>query len=343
MAASNTATLPATIQAVEIVKPGPADGLKLCARPMPVPGPGEVLVQVAAAGVNRPDVIQREGRYPPPPGASDIPGLEVAGTVVAVGADVIAWKKGDALCALVSGGGYATHCVVPVPQALPIPGSLSMVEAASLPETFFTVWDNLFTRGRLKAGETALIHGGTSGIGVTAIQLAKAFGARVIVTVGSDDKRKAALRLGADRAVNYREDDFVAAVKEETQGRGVDVILDMVAGDYTPRNIDCLALEGRIALIAIQRGAKAEISLGAVLTRRLSLMGSTLRPRSVAEKGVIAAALRQQVWPLIAKGAIRPVIHATFPLARAAEAHRLMESSAHIGKIVLVTDDRPTV
>jgi NADPH:quinone reductase len=342
-AATTAATLPATIQAVEITKPGPADGLKLGARPTPQPGPGEVLVSVAAAGVNRPDVVQREGRYPPPPGASDIPGLEVAGTVVALGSGVTDWKLGDRLCALVSGGGYASHCVVPVPQALPIPGALSLVEAASLPETFFTVWDNLFTRGRLRAGETALIHGGTSGIGVTAIQLAKAFGARVIVTVGSEDKRKAALRLGADRAVNYREDDFVAAAKEDTQGRGVDVILDMVAGDYTPRNIECLAFEGRIALISLQRGAKAEVNLGTILTRRLSLMGSTLRPRSVAEKGVIAAELKRQVWPLIEKGVIRPVVHATFPLAKAADAHRLMESSAHIGKIVLVTDGTATV
>ncbi|MBX6321592.1 MAG: NAD(P)H-quinone oxidoreductase [Rhodospirillaceae bacterium] len=322
---------------VEIAGPGSPEVLKPARRPVPRPGAGEVLIAVAAAGVNRPDVMQRQGKYPPPPGASDIPGLEVAGTVVAAGPGTQGIGIGDAVCALVSGGGYAEYCVAPAPQCLPVPAGLSMVEAAALPETFFTVWTNVFERGRLKAGETVLVHGGASGIGTTAIQLARALGARVFTTAGSDEKCRACERLGAERAINYRTEDFVAVVQEATGGRGVDVVLDMVGGAYVERNLKCLAVEGRHVSIATQQGARIDLNLITVMQRRLWLTGSTLRPRSVAEKGAIAAALREKVWPLLDAGTVRPVIHATFPLAQAAEAHALMEAGGHIGKIVLTT------
>jgi putative PIG3 family NAD(P)H quinone oxidoreductase len=295
-----------------------------------------VLVRVAAAGLNRPDLLQREGKYPPPPGASDIPGLEVAGEVAAVGADAAPWREGDAVCALVAGGGYAEYCLVPAPQCLPIPRGLGVVAAAALPETLFTVWTNAFERGRLAPGETLLVHGGSSGIGTTAIQLGRAFGARVFATAGTAAKCAACERLGAERAVNYRQEDFVAAVRSLTGGRGVDVILDMVGGSYLPRNVDCLAREGRLVLIALIGGPRAEVDLRPVLQGWLTITGSTLRPRSIEEKGRIARALRERVWPLLEAGTVAPVIHATFPLAEAASAHRLLESGAHVGKIVLV-------
>ena len=323
------------MKAVEIVQPGGPEVLRLTERPLPEPGPGELLVRVAAAGVNRPDVLQRLGKYAPPPGASDIPGLEVAGTVEGVGAGVTGWRPGDSLCALLAGGGYAEYCTAPVPQCLPVPKGLSLVEAAALPETFFTVWHNVFERGRLARGETLLVHGGSSGIGTTAIQLGRAFGARVLATAGSAEKCRACARLGAERAVNYKEEDFVAAAKEATDGRGADVVLDMVAGDYTPRNVQCLAVEGRLVQIAFLRGSRVELDLMPLMQKRLTVTGSTLRPRPVEEKGAIAAALRQHVWPLLETGQVRPVIFKTYPLAQAADAHRLMESSAHIGKIVL--------
>jgi putative PIG3 family NAD(P)H quinone oxidoreductase len=286
--------------------------------------------------VNRPDVLQRQGGYPPPPGASDIPGLEVAGRIVGVGPEAGPWQAGDPVCALVAGGGYAEYCAAPAPQCLPVPGKLDLTQAAALPETFFTVWTNVFDRGRLKAGETFLVHGGSSGIGTTAIQLAHAFGARVIATAGSAEKCDSCRKLGADIAVNYREEDFAAKVTEATGGRGADVILDMVGGDYILRNLKCLAMEGRLVQIAFLKGSTADINLLPLMLKRQTITGSTLRPRSVAEKGVIAQALREKVWPLLEAGKIAPVIHATFPLAQAAEAHRLMESSAHVGKIVLV-------
>jgi putative PIG3 family NAD(P)H quinone oxidoreductase len=292
---------------------------------------------VAAAGVNRPDVSQRRGHYPPPPGASDIPGLEVAGAIVEVGPEVGDWQVGDRVCALVAGGGYAKYCSAPAPQCLPVPRGLDMKEAAGIPETFFTVWTNLFDRARLKPGEWVLIHGGSSGIGTTAIQLARAFGSRVIVTAGSAAKCAACERLGAERAINYRETDFVAAVGEVTGGRGVDVVLDMVGGDYVPRNIDVLTLEGRLVQIAFLAGSTVRINLAPLMQRRLTITGSTLRPRSVAEKGAIASAVRAHVWPLLESGTVKPVIDRTFPLGSAADAHRLLESSEHIGKIVLVT------
>jgi putative PIG3 family NAD(P)H quinone oxidoreductase len=327
------------MRAVEISAPGPPDVLRLVEREPPVPGAGEVLVRVAAAGVNRPDVLQRRGGYPPPPGASDLPGLEVAGHVAAVGPSLdempARWREGDTVCALVAGGGYAEYCVAPAVQCLPVPGYLTLLEAAALPETFFTVWTNVFDRGRLQAGETLLVHGGSSGIGTTAIQLGAAFGARVFVTAGSAAKCAACRELGAAVAVDYRADDFVAVLREATAGRGVDVILDMVGGDYVARNLALLAVEGRLVQIAFLKASVAEIDLMPLMRRRLTITGSTLRPRTPAEKGAIAAALEARVWPLLAAGAVRPVIHATFPLARAADAHRLMESSAHIGKIVL--------
>ena len=328
--------LPATMTAIEISEPGGPEVLKPASRPMPLPGAGEVLIQVAAAGVNRPDVMQRQGSYPPPPGASDIPGLEVAGKVVAVGLGVNHTKVGDAVCALVTGGGYATYCVAPEPQCLPVPKGFSMVEAAALPETFFTVWTNLFERGALKPGETALIHGGTSGIGTTAIQLAKALGAhQVFATAGSRDKCHACEKLGATRGIDYKHEDFVKIVKDMTAGRGVDVILDMVGGDYIQRNISALALEGRIVYIAFLRGSQAEVNLLPLMLKRGTITGSTLRARTVEQKGAIAAPLKRVVWPLLDQGKVKPVIHRTFPLAEASEAHRLMESSEHIGKIVL--------
>jgi putative PIG3 family NAD(P)H quinone oxidoreductase len=328
--------LPATMTAIEITEPGGPEVLKPASRPMPLPGAGEVLIQVAAAGINRPDVMQRQGSYPPPPGASDIPGLEVAGTVVAVGLGVNHVKVGDAVCALVTGGGYASYCVAPEPQCLPVPKGFSMVEAAALPETFFTVWTNLFERGALKSGETVLIHGGTSGIGTTAIQLAKALGAhQIFATAGSRDKCHAAEKLGATRGIDYKHEDFVKIVKDMTGGRGVDVILDMVGGDYIQRNISALAVEGRIVYIAFLRGAQAEVNFTPLMLKRGTITGSTLRARTVEQKGAIAAPLKRVVWPLLDQGKVKPVIHRTFPLAQASEAHRLMESSEHIGKIVL--------
>ena len=326
------------MRAVEITSYGLPDVLRLGERPVPVPGAGELLIRVAASGVNRPDVLQRTGHYPVPPGASDIPGLEVAGVVE--GGDAAAMKQagikvGDRVCALVAGGGYAELCVAPVVQCLPVPHGLSDAEAASLPETFFTVWSNVFDRGRLQKGETLLVHGGTSGIGVTAIQLGKAMGATVIVTAGSDEKCAACLALGADHAINYNTEDFVEAVKRITDGAGVDVILDMVAGDYVARELGCLAEDGRLVIIAVQGGVKSEINAGQVLRRRLTVTGSTLRPRPVAFKAAIAQSLLQRVWPLLEKGTVKPVIHSSFPAADAAAAHTLMEAGRHVGKIVL--------
>lgn len=328
-------TLPSKMRAVEIAKPGGPEALVPAERALPTPKPNEILVKVAAAGVNRPDVLQRQGLYAVPPDASDLPGLEIAGEVVACGAQVTRWKVGDKVCALAHGGGYAEYCVVPEVQALPVPKGLSMVEAASLPETFFTVWSNVYDRGRLKAGETLLVHGGSSGIGVTAIQIARAMGNRVLATAGSDEKCAACVRLGADKAINYRTQDFLAEVLAATGNKGVNVVLDMVGGDYVPKELKCLAEEGRLVFIAFLRGPKTELDINEVMRRRLTLTGSTLRPRPVEFKGAVAASLRQHVWPLIEAGKIKPVIFKTFPLAQAAEAHRLMESSQHIGKIVL--------
>jgi NADPH2:quinone reductase len=322
---------------IEIRAPGGPDVLVPAERPTPSPAAGEVLIQVAAAGVNRPDAMQRGGHYPPPPGVSDIPGLEVAGTIVQVGADVGDWRVGDRVCALVAGGGYAEYCVAPAPQCLPVPKGLDFTQAAAIPETFFTVWTNVFERGRLQPGESILVHGGSSGIGTAAIQLARALGSRVFITAGSTEKCAACERLGAERAINYRDTDFVAAIRDATDGRGVDVVLDMVGGDYLPRNMEVLALDGRLVQIAVLGGARAQLNLIAMMQRRLTLTGSTLRARPVAEKGAIAAALRERVWPLLDSGAVRPVIHATFPLGSAAESHRVLEAGAHIGKLVLVT------
>jgi NADPH:quinone reductase len=326
------------MKAVEISSYGAPDVLRLADRPPVQHGSGEVLIRVSASGVNRPDVLQRTGNYPVPPGASDIPGLEVAGEIVAgdeAAMTAANLKVGDRVCALVAGGGYAELCVAPVGQCLPVPGSLSDIEAASLPETFFTVWSNVFDRARLQVGETLLIQGGSSGIGVTAIQLGKAMGAKVIVTAGSDEKCAACIALGADHAINYKTSDFEAEVKKLTDGRGVDVILDMVAGSYVAREINCLAEDGRIVIIAVQGGTKVEVNAGLVLRKRLSITGSTLRPRPLAFKSAIAAALKAKVWPLIAGGTIKPVIHSTFAAADAAKAHELMESNQHVGKIVL--------
>jgi len=329
------AALPATMTAIGISKPGAPDVLVPEQRPMPQPGEAEVLVKVAAAGVNRPDVMQRLGLYPPPKGASDIPGLELAGEVVALGPNVKRWKIGDKITALVAGGGYAEYCVVPEPQALPVPTGFSMVEAAAMPETFFTVWHNVFERGALKPGETILIHGGSSGIGTVAIMLAKAFGARVFATAGSPEKCEACKKLGADVAINYKTEDFVEVAKKETDNAGIDVILDMVGGDYIDRNFHCAAVEGRIVQIAFQKSAKATVDYRYMLQRRLTHTGSGLRPRSVADKGKMARAMEEKVWPLLNAGKVRPVIDSTFPLAEAAKAHARMESSQHIGKIVL--------
>lgn len=326
------------MKAIEITSYGAPEVLRLAERPDPVAGAGEALIRVGASGVNRPDVLQRTGNYPVPPGASDLPGLEVAGEIVAGDAQALAaagLSIGDRVCALVAGGGYAQLCVAPVAQCLPVPAGWSDVEAASLPETFFTVWSNVFQRGRLQRGETLLVQGGTSGIGVTAIQLAKAMGATVIATAGSDAKCEACLALGADHAINYRSADFAAEAKRLTDGRGVDVVLDMVAGDYVAREIDCLAEDGRLVIIAVQGGVKSEFNAGLVLRRRLTITGSTLRPRPIAFKGAIAQALREQVWPLLAAGQVKPVIHSTFAAADAAKAHALMESNQHVGKIVL--------
>jgi len=328
--------IPPTMAAVEISTPGGPDVLRPARRPTPVPRAHEVLVAVAAAGVNRPDLLQREGKYPPPPDASDLPGLEVAGRVVARGKDVESWKEGDEVCALVAGGGYAQYCAAPAVQCLPVPSGLDLVAAAALPEAVFTVWANVFERGRLSAGDTLLVHGGSSGIGTTAIQMARTRGARVLATAGSPEKCAACEKLGAERAIDYKREDFVAAVRGATSGRGVDVILDMVGGDYLARNLACLAADGRLVQIAYLHGSRAEIDLAPILQRRLTLTGSTLRSRSIEEKGRLARAVRLNVWPFLASGAMRPVVHATFPLAAAAEAHRLMESGAHVGKIVLV-------
>jgi putative PIG3 family NAD(P)H quinone oxidoreductase len=327
------------MRAVEISTPGPPDVLRPVERERPRPGPGEVLVQVAAAGVNRPDVLQRRGAYPPPPGASDLPGLEIAGHIVAIGptgeGESVRWREGDAVCALVAGGGYAEYCAVPAVQCLPVPPGCTLVEAAAIPETFFTVWTNVFERGRLQAGESLLVHGGTSGIGTTALQLARVFGARVFATAGSDEKCAACRKLGAEIAVNYRDADWVAVLRESTGGRGVDVILDMVGGDYVGRNLSLLAIDGRLVQIAFLESSVIEIDLMQVMRRRLTITGSTLRPRTPTEKGAIAAGLEARVWPLIASGAVRPVIHATFPLEQAADAHRMLEEGRHVGKIVL--------
>lgn len=324
------------MKAVEITQPGPPEVLQLVERPEPFPAAGEVLIDVTAAGVNRPDVLQRLGKYPVPPGASDIPGLEVAGVVAAVGADVRGWTVGEPICALLAGGGYAERAVAPQEQCLPIPKGLTAIQAAGIPETFFTVWTNVFQRGRLKAGETILIHGGTSGIGTTAIQLAHVFGARVFTTAGSDAKCAAAKALGADEAFNYRTQDWVAAAKDATGGRGVDLILDMVGGDYIGRNLDLLVVEGRLVQIAFLKSAKAELDFSVMMRKRQWITGSTLRPRTPLEKGEIARELLEQVWPLLEQGRVAPVIHQTFPLADAAAAHRMMEAGTHIGKLVLV-------
>jgi NADPH:quinone reductase len=324
------------MMAIEIREPGEPEVLVPTERPIPAPASGEVLIRVAAAGVNRPDVFQRRGRYAPPPGASDIPGLEVSGVIEALGPGVTGWTIGDAVCALVTGGGYAEYCAAPAPQCLPLPRGMDMVTAAAIPETFFTVWTNVFQRGRLQSGESLLVHGGSSGIGTTAIQLAVARGSRVFATAGSADKCAACERLGAERAINYRDADFVAVVREATGGRGVDVILDMVGGDYFARNLDALAVEGRLVEIATLHGVKAEVNIQAIMGRRLTITGSTLRPRPIADKAAIAAELQREVWPLLASGAVMPIVHARFPLRDAAAAHRMMESSAHIGKLLLI-------
>ncbi|MBK8666212.1 MAG: NAD(P)H-quinone oxidoreductase [Burkholderiales bacterium] len=334
------------MKCIEIRAYGAPEVLVPAERPMPVAGAGEVLIRVGASGVNRPDVLQRTGNYPVPPGASDLPGLEVAGVIESGDAEAMAaagLRIGDRVCALVAGGGYAEYCVAPVPQCLPVPQGLSDVEAASLPETFFTVWSNVFDRGRLQAGETLLVQGGTSGIGVTAIQMAKAAGATVIVTAGSDEKCAECLRLGADHAINYKTADFAEAAQKLTGGKGVDVVLDMVAGDYVKREIECLAEDGRIVIIAVQGGTKADFNAGLVLRRRLTITGSTLRQRPIAFKGAIAQALKTKVWPWIEQGRIKPVIHSVFPAVEAgdglpsgaARAHALMQSGRHVGKIVL--------
>jgi len=331
-------TVPSQMTAIAVREPGGPDVLIAQTRPVPAPGPGEVLVKIAAAGVNRPDVMQRQGLYPPPPGASEIPGLEIAGEVVALGNGATRFKPGDKVTALVAGGGYAQFCPVHESNALPVPGTLSLVEAAAIPETFFTVWHNVFERGALKRGETLLVHGGSSGIGTTAIQLAKAFGARVVTTAGSAEKCEACIRLGADKAVNYRSEDFVAATKAATDGKGADVILDMVGGDYIERNYEAAAVDGRVVQIAFQGSPRANVDFRRLMLKRLTHTGSTLRARPVREKAAIARAIEQKVWPLIAAGTVKPVIFRTFPLAQASAAHALMETSAHIGKIVLTAD-----
>jgi putative PIG3 family NAD(P)H quinone oxidoreductase len=324
------------MRAIIISSPGSPGVLRVEERPTPPVGETDVLVRVEAAGVNRPDIMQRLGKYAPPPGASDILGLEVAGTIERAGPGVVRWQAGDRVCALVAGGGYADHCVVPEPQCLPIPSGLDRIHAAAIPETYFTVWANLFQRAALRDGERMLVHGGTSGIGTTAIQLARAFGARAFATAGSDEKCAACERLGA-HAINYRTTDFVEAIRELTDEHGVDVILDIIGGDYLARNIDCLAKHGRLVQIGLQGGAKAEINLSALMHRRATLTGSTLRPRSVEEKGAIARDLESHVWPLLAAGTVKPLVHSVFPLERAADAHRALESGAIIGKVVLTT------
>ncbi|GCL62031.1 NAD(P)H-quinone oxidoreductase [Pseudaquabacterium pictum] len=326
------------MRAIAMTAAGGPEVLVETTRPDPVPAAGELLVQVSASGVNRPDVLQRKGAYAPPPGASDLPGLEIAGTIIGGDAAELAaagFKLGDRVCALVAGGGYAERCTAPIPQCLPVPTGLTDIEAASLPETFFTVWSNVWDRGRLQPGDTLLVQGGSSGIGVTAIQLAKAMGSKVIVTAGNDDKVAACIALGADVGINYKTQDFVAEVKAATGGQGVNVVLDMVAGDYLARELQCVADDGRIVIIAVQGGVNCAVNAGEVLRRRLTITGSTLRPRPVRFKGAIAAALRHHVWPLIDAGRIKPVIHTVFPAAQAAQAHALMETSQHVGKIML--------
>jgi putative PIG3 family NAD(P)H quinone oxidoreductase len=329
------AAVPRDMRAVAISEPGPSANLRPVRRPVPQPGPGEVLIRVAAAGVNRPDCLQRRGQYPPPPGVSDLPGLEVAGTVAGLGDGAGELDLGDPVCALLAGGGYAEYCVAPAVQCLPVPAGLDMVSAAALPETVFTVWTNLFERGRLAAGETVLIHGGASGIGTTAIQLARAFGARVFATVGSDAKRVLCEELGAERAVNYRTDDFAQVIRDCTGRHGVDVILDIVGASYLDTNLRLLAPDGRLVVIGVLGGAKAEINLARMLTGRLTVTASTLRARSPAEKGRIARALRDNVWPKLAAGDVRPVIQATFPLDEAWRAHEILEANQAMGKLVL--------
>ncbi|SEA29463.1 putative NAD(P)H quinone oxidoreductase, PIG3 family [Rubrimonas cliftonensis] len=330
-----TSALPPTMRAVEIAAPGGPEALKPTTRPTPHPGPGEVLIRAHAIGVNRPDALQRAGLYDPPPGASDLPGLEAAGEIVAVGPGAEPWKVGDRVSALTPGGAYAEYVVAPAPHCLPWPTGFAPAQAAALPETFFTVWTNVFMRGALKAGETLLVHGGSSGIGTTAIQLGRVFGARVLTTVGSADKARACEALGAERAILYREEDFVAVAREMTGGRGVDVVLDMVGGDYIARNVRAAADSARIVMIAFLGGPKAELNFAQVMTKRLTLTGSTLRPRTIMEKAAIADALRAHVWPLLEAGRIAPVMDQTFALENAAAAHARMESSAHIGKITL--------
>jgi NADPH2:quinone reductase len=327
--------LPDLMTAIEITEPGGPEKLVPTRRSLPQPTHGEVLIKVAAAGVNRPDCLQRQGSYPPPAGASDLPGLEVAGSIVALGEGVDTWRVGDKVCALLTGGGYAEYCTTPAQQCLPIPAGLTIQQAAALPETFFTVWSNVFDRARLQPGESLLVHGGASGIGTTAIQLAKTLGSRVFATVGSSEKIQPCLDLGAERVINYREEDFVQAVKAATNGQGVNVILDMVGGDYVQRNLSALAVEGRLVFIAFLRGAKVELNLAPVMMKRLTITGSTLRARPIAHKAPITQALREIVWPLLASGAIRPLIDRVFPLTEAAAAHALMESNSHIGKILL--------
>ncbi len=326
------------MRCVEISQFGGPDVLRVVDRPAPQPGPGELLVRVSAAGLNRPDLMQREGKYPPPPGVSDIPGLEVAGAIAALGPGVTDWSVGDSVCALVSGGGYAELCIVPALQALPVPAGCSLIDAAAIPETFFTVWHNLFERAALRAGETVLVHGGASGIGTAAIALATAFGARVFVTAGTAAKCAACERLGAARAVNYRTEDFVAVLTAETDRRGVDVILDMVGGDYTPRNLELLGEEGRLVQIAFLNGSRALVDFWPVMRKRLTITGSTLRARPVEVKAAIARALKTKVWPLIEAGRVRPVIDRTFPLAQASDAHKALEQGDHVGKIVLTLE-----
>lgn len=328
-------TMPETMAAIEIREPGGPEALRPAMRPVPQPGAGEVLIRVAAAGVNRPDVMQRRGLYPPPAGASDLPGLEVSGTIVALGEGVTRWRRGDRVCALLAGGGYAEYAAAPEGQCLPVPDGVSLEDAAALPETFFTVWSNLFERGYAAPGETVLVHGGTSGIGTTAIQLGRAFGLNVIVTCGTDEKCRIAEKIGANAAINYRSEDFVARVRELTDERGVDVVLDMIGGDYVPKNLSLLANDGRHVSIAVQRGNRTEIKLFDIMTRRLVLTGSTLRARSVAFKTALAESLERDVWPLFASGKLKPVIDSRFALRDAARAHERMEESAHVGKIVL--------
>ena len=331
-----TVSLPTTMACVEIAEPGGPEVLKPTRRAMPTPGDGEVLIRVAAAGINGPDIYQRQGLYPPPPGVTDIPGLEIAGEIVATAANVTAWAVGDVVCALTVGGGYAEYCVAPAAQCLPVPDGLDTLQSAALPETFFTVWTNVFDRAGLKAGESFLVHGGAGGIGTTAIQVARAMGARVFATEGGEEKCQACERLGADRAIDYTSEDFVEVVKKTTDGRGCDVILDIVGGEYVARNIACLARDGRLVNIAFRKGSKVQVDLMPVMLKRLTLSGSTLRVQSVDRKASIAAALRTVVWPLIEAGDVTPVIHAALPLSDASEGHRMMDAAEHIGKILLV-------